>query len=121
MQSTKDERSYAALIHISSIVGALIFNVGNLLFPLLLWFIKKDESAFIDEVGKEVVNFQLSLMIYYFVGLIVGILTLGIGFILLIPLWIALSILTLIFALIGTVKALNGEIYRYPLNLRIIK
>ncbi len=121
MNTTKEERTFGAIIHISSIVGAALFGFGNLLFPLILWFVKRDESAFIDEVGKEVVNFQLSLVIYYLVGLVVGILTLGIGLILLIPLWLALSVLTLVFAIIGAVKAMNGEVYRYPLNLRLIK
>ena len=122
MQTTQEIRTYAALIHLSPIIGSLLSGgLLNFLLPLILWLIRRNEHVFIDETGKEVVNFQISLLIYYVVGIALAIATLGLGLIILIPLWLILSVLTIIFAVIGAIQASDGKIYRYPLNLRLIK
>ncbi len=122
MQTTQEIRTYAALIHLSPIIGSLVSGgLLNFLLPLILWLIRRNEHVFIDETGKEVVNFQISLLIYYVVGIALAIATLGLGLIILIPLWLILSVLTIIFAVIGAIQASDGKIYRYPLNLRLIK
>jgi len=122
MRTSSDIRTYAAFIHLSPIIGALISGgLLNFLLPLIMWIIRKNDHVFIDETGKEVVNFQISLLIYYVVGIALSIVTLGLGLIILIPLWLILSVLTVIFAIIGALQASEGKIYRYPLNLRLIK
>ncbi len=121
MQTTSDLRTYAALIHLSPIVGGLFGGYLNFLFPLIMWLIRRNDHVFIDETGKEVVNFQISLLIYYLIGVLLIVLSLGLGAILMVPLFIILMLLTIVFAIIGALRASEGKIYRYPLNLRLIK
>lgn len=104
---TVSEKQYAMLIHLTQIVGIII--------PLVLWLIKKDSSKFIDDNGKIVINWFLSCLIY---GIIGGILTLiFIGSIIL----IAVGICSLIFLIIGSIKAINGELWPYPLSIKFLK
>lgn len=66
--SLSHNRDIAAFIHLSSLSKYLI-PFGNFIFPLILWTINKDKSEFINSHGKQVINFQLSLLVYA-VGLI---------------------------------------------------
>jgi len=116
-----EERNYAALIHLSQILGSWLGGVGSLLLPLLLWLLKKDESRFIDENGKEVVNFQISLYIYILIALILVFVTFGLFLLFTLPFLIAGELIIIVLSVIGAVKAANGEVYRYPFNLRLIK
>ncbi|WP_216624654.1 DUF4870 domain-containing protein [Paenibacillus foliorum] len=105
---TSDERTMALLSHILCIV------VG-ILAPLIIWLIKKDQSQYVAEHAKESLNFQISILIYSFIS---GLLTMVlIGFILL-P---AVGVFMVVFAIIATIKANNGEMYRYPLTIRLVK
>ena len=118
---SQNERNYAALLHLSQIVGSWIGGIGSLIIPLIMWLVKRDQSRFIDETGKEVVNFQISLYIYVAGIYVLGIITLGLAFLLTWPFLLLLEVFIVVVAVIGAVKAANGEIYRYPLNLRLIK
>ncbi|HEY3366288.1 MAG TPA: DUF4870 domain-containing protein [Symbiobacteriaceae bacterium] len=97
---------------------ALLAHLLSLFFgfipPLVVYLVKKDQSAFAGEHAKEALNFQLSMIIYYLGAGILVILLVGI---LLLPL---LYIFSLIFIIIATIKAANGEMYRYPLTIRFI-
>ena len=77
--------------------------------------IKKDEYPFVDDQGKEAVNFQISMLIY---GIVAGLLIFACVGVVLLP---AVVIVDVIFLLIAAVKANNGEHYRYPLTIRFIK
>ncbi len=74
------DTSYSAIIHISSFVGFII-PFGSIIAPLVLWLIKKDQDTFIDYHGKACVNFEISVLIYSLVVLLLAIpfslLTLG--------------------------------------------
>lgn len=116
-EPSKDARMWAMFCHIAGLAGFIpmmpIF--GSIIGPLIIWQIKKDEFEFVDEHGKEALNFQISILIY---ALISGLLCLAcIGFILL-P---AVYLFDLIFLIIAAVKSNNGEHYRYPLCIRFIK
>ena len=122
----KSDRAWETLCHLS---GLLLFTgipFGNILGPLIVWLVKRDASPAIDEHGKEALNFQMSLTLY-FVGLIaltIALMLVLVGFLFL-PLVIIAAIfgpfLDLIFIIISAVKAGNGEVYRYPLTIRFIK
>jgi len=105
---SKDDRTMAMLCHLLAIVLGFIG-------PLIIWLIKKDGSQFVDDQGKEALNFQLTMLIAFAVsGLSICIF---IGFVLL-P---AVAIFDLVFCIIAAVKANGGEAYRYPINIRMVK
>ncbi len=112
---SKDERTWGMLSHLLALSGYIGVPFGNILAPLIIWLVKKDQSQFVADQAKESLNFQISLTIYAIIsGILIFVL---IGFVLLGVLWIA----GIVFVIIGTVKANNGEFYRYPLTLRLVK
>ena len=111
----KEACMWAMFCHLAGLCVFVVPFVGNIVGPLILWQIKKDEYPFVDEQGKEAVNFQISMTIY---GLISAVLSfVCIGFFLL----AAVGVVDLVFLLIAAVKANNGQHYRYPLTIRFIK
>ena len=88
---------------------------GNNSGPFIVWLIKKDEYAFVNEQGKEALNFQISILIYI-------IITIPFIFILIgIPIMIAIGIFSLVMVIIAGIKANNGESFKYPLCISFIK
>lgn len=100
------------------LLGMLLFLLNfftAIIGPLIIWLLKREESAYVDHHGKEYFNLIISFFIYEIIAAVT--LVIGIGFIL-IPI---LSIVFLIFIIIGAVKAYQGEYYRFPLIFRLIK
>ena len=83
--------------------------------PLIVWLIKKDESAYLNALGKETLNFQLTLLILY---VICGVLTIIVVGALLAPL---VGLFGLVMIIVAAVKANEGIIYRYPFCFRFLK
>jgi len=111
----KEACMWAMFCHLAGLCVFVVPFVGNIVGPLILWQIKKDEYPFVDEQGKGAVNFQISMTIY---GLISAALSfVCVGFFLL----AAVGVVDLVFLLIAAVKANNGQHYRYPLTIRFIK
>jgi uncharacterized Tic20 family protein len=112
---SKDARMWAMICHLAGLAGIVIPAVGNIVGPLIIWQIKKDEFPFVDEQGKEAVNFQISMTLY-------GLICIPLFFICVGPfLLAAVGIVDLVFLLIAAVKANGGQSYRYPLTIRFIK
>jgi uncharacterized Tic20 family protein len=109
------DNTMAMLCHLLSLIGFIGVPVGNIIGPLILWLVKKDEDPFVDATGKEVLNFQISATIY---GIICGFLFLIFIGIILLP---VLVIAVIIYTIIGAVKANEGQLYRYPLTIRFLK
>jgi hypothetical protein len=108
-----EDKTWGMACHLAALAG-FIFPFGNVIGPLVVWLMKKNESAFIDDQGKESLNFQISASIYMLVAALSMFVL--IGFILL-P---VVALATLIMTIIGAVRANNGEQYRYPLTIRFI-
>jgi uncharacterized protein len=111
----KDEKMWGMLCHLSAIIGVIGIPFGFLIGPLVIYLLKKDEYPFVAEQGKEALNFQISMLIYTVIAgilvlLFIGILLLGIIF-----------VLEVVFIIIASLKANEGEGYRYPLTIRFIK
>ena len=105
---SQDSKNLAMLCH-------LLGLLTNFLGPLILWLVKKDDDAFIDEQGKEALNFQITLML---AGIVAGATScIGIGLILL-P---VIVILDLVFSIMACVAASKGQHYRYPVAIRLVK
>ena len=102
------------LCHLSALAGYII-PIGNIIGPLVVWLIKKDQMPFVDDQGKEALNFQISVMIYAMVSVILVFVLIGI------PLLIAVGIFNLVMIIVATVKSNAGESYRYPLCIRFLK
>jgi uncharacterized Tic20 family protein len=106
---------WAMICHIVALVGLLGNGIGFLLGPLLAWLIKKDDHPFIDEQGKEAVNFQITMFIAAFLSALLVLVLIGILFL------IVVGILMIVFPIIAAIRANEGEHYRYPLSIRFIK
>ena len=119
---TQDERTWALVAQIGTLVAAYV--ALGFLAPLIVLLVKGDSSPFVRRHAVESLNFQISLLIYSVVGAVLGFLfalfTAGLGLIVLVPLVIVLAVVVLALIIIATVKAGNGEDYRYPLTLRFV-
>ncbi|HUG10723.1 MAG TPA: DUF4870 domain-containing protein [Opitutaceae bacterium] len=111
---SKDEKTFAMFCHLSALAGFII-PFGNVIGPLILWQMKKAESAFIDDQGKEALNFQITIIIAALICLALIFVLIG-AFLL--PL---VGIVSLIFTVIGAIKANEGVTYRYPFAIRLVK
>jgi hypothetical protein len=103
-----DERLLAAGIYVLS----LFFPV---VAPLIIWLLKKDESAFIDYHGREYFNFLISYAVYFIISGILYIILIG---------FVAMAVLAVmlfVFTIIAAIKAYEGNEYRFPLIFRLIK
>ncbi|MHC4904693.1 MAG: DUF4870 domain-containing protein, partial [Planctomycetota bacterium] len=89
---------------------------ANIIGPLILWLIKKEDFAFVDDQGKEALNFQISLAIYALASSVT--LCFPPLFVLII---IGLMIVNLIFIIIASIESNKGKAYRYPICIRLIK
>ena len=106
--SQSDERLWAMLAHLSEIVLALIA-------PLLIMVLLGKRSAFVEDQAKEALNFHITLLIASVVSWILVFVVIGIFLV------IAVIIYGLVFAIIAAIKSYNGELYRYPITLRLVK
>jgi uncharacterized Tic20 family protein len=121
-----EERQWAMFAHLSALLGAILTGAfghgwGCFIGPLIIWLVKKDTMPFVDDQGKEALNFNITVAIAIRVLLLLSIMTLGIGLIIAIPLWIIIGIVWLVFTIIAAIKANEGVRYRYPFTLRLIK
>lgn len=108
------DRTWVILSHLVALTLFVGIPFGNVIGPLVIWLLKKHESAAVDVNGKESLNFQISMTIY---TLLAGLSCfVFIGFVLLPIVLLANAILIVI----ASIKASNGEAYRYPLNIRFI-
>tara|TARA_E500000318_G_scaffold99810_1_gene102088 strand:- start:227 stop:613 length:387 start_codon:yes stop_codon:yes gene_type:complete len=110
---THDDRTYSTLMHLSILAHSLL-PVIAFAIPLVMWLVKKDESAYIDDHGREAVNFQISLGLYNIIASILIFVLIGI------PLLIALQIFSIVVMIFAAMAANRGELYRYPVTIRFL-
>jgi uncharacterized protein len=119
------ERKYASWIHLAGLIGGIVaaFSSGIslpvvLVVVIVMWLSRRDESVFIDDHGREAVNFQISLLLYALILFpIAVVLTCGIGFILIIP----IAILAIVGTASASSAAKRGEYFRYPATIRLLR
>ena len=119
-----DERQWGMFAHLASLVG-IVIPLGTILGPLVVWLVKKDTMPFVDDQGKEALNFNITLLIvgvvFGVIGAIFTAITLGLGAILVVPVALALGVAWLVFTIMAAMKVNDGVAYRYPLTIRLIK
>jgi uncharacterized Tic20 family protein len=121
-----EERQWAMFAHLSALLGALLTGAfgggwGCFIGPLVIWLIKKDTMPFVNDQGKEALNFNITVAIAAVILVLISLMTFGIGLIIAIPLWIIIGIGWLVFTIMAAIKANEGVRYRYPFTLRLIK
>lgn len=110
----KDARNWAMICHLSALAGFMI-PFGNIVGPLIVWAVKKDEHDFVDEQGKEMLNFQLTMTIAYVISAILMVVLIGFVFLAI------LCVYALIMIVIAAIKANDGVAYRFPYTIRFLK
>ena len=142
MELQKDDRTWGTLVHLGGIIGHAVFAAGgNVIGALVIWLIKKNDSAFVDREGKEAVNFQITIAILTLIVNIINGVRWGFWsftkvfrgsnpwrdhewnfeFFSTIALVQILWVLNLVFSILAAVEANKGRHYRYPVSWRVVK
>lgn len=109
------ENQWGMFCHLAALAGLIVPIAGNIVGPLVIWLMKKDEFPFVNSEGKESLNFQISISIYYLASALLWLVCVG---------YVA-SIAVYVFALVeiimAAIKTNEGKSYKYPLTIRFIK
>ncbi len=111
---TPEQKQMGMFLHLSQLLNIVLPPAG-IVVPIILWQIKKDEMPALDAHGKMVVNWLISSLIYFVASLVLIIVLIGILGL------IALGIMSVVFPIIGAIKANNGEFWEYPLTIKFLK
>jgi hypothetical protein len=109
------ERNWAVACHLGGFALYMLpFAFGHVLVPLAIWLLKRNESPFIDANGREALNFQISVTLYGIVAAVLAFVL--VGFLLL----AGIAAFQFVLMVIASVHASQGDVYRYPLTIRLI-
>ncbi len=111
--ATSDERTVAMFEHLTFFTWFLGIP---LVVTLILWLVKKNESPFIDDHGRESMNMQLSLLVYSVLTGVLGFVTCGMAW----ALWGVIIVAAVVFGVLASTSANRGEYYRYPAVIRFL-
>jgi uncharacterized Tic20 family protein len=110
-----DDNTWAMACHLAALAGYVGVPMGNLVGPLIIWLIKKDEIPLVDKNGKESLNFQISMTIYSIISFFLCFVLIGF------PILFLIFIANFILIIIASVKSNRGVTYHYPLTMKFIK
>lgn len=114
--ASESERQIAMWMHLS-LLGHLVAPIIIIILPLILWLTRKDDSPFVDDHGKETLNFHITLFCYMVAIVpLLAVLTCGVGFVL----FPGIYVLGIIGMICGAKAAHRGEFYRYPMTFRFL-
>lgn len=122
---SQNDRQWAAGAHAGALLLALLTSwaagIAGAIAAFAVWMVVRDRSTFAAEHAREALNFNVSMFIYAALSVLFLVFTLGIGIIVLLPLWLVLGLMWLVCSLIATFKAYDGRMYRYPLTIRLFR
>jgi uncharacterized protein len=107
-------RTTAVVAHLSTFAG-LVVPFGSVIGPLAVWLTRRDRGPFIDQAGREALNFGISIAIYGSVLVVAALMLVGI------PLLMVGVVAWMVLASLAAVKASQGQAYRYPLTMRFVR
>ncbi|NAS30199.1 DUF4870 domain-containing protein [Flavobacteriaceae bacterium R38] len=110
----REDRQLLVVTHLTQLLD-LITGFGGFIVPLILWITQRDKILMMDEHGKSIMNFQLSMFIYAIICIPL-IFLFGLGILGL----IIIGIICFVFPIVNAVKASNGERPNYPLSIKIV-
>ena len=111
---SKDDRTWALVAHLSAFAGH-VFPFAHIIAPLVVWLMKRETSAFVDEQGKEAVNAQITFTIYLIACVLLCFVLIGI------PMLAGLYIANVVCVILAAIRVNDGLPYRYPYILRLVK
>ena len=121
----QEERQWAMFAHLSALAGGLLTSAiggwGFFLGPLVIWLVKKDTMPFVADQAKEALNFNITVSAIFLALLVLSLVTLGIGFIITLPIMLIVGIAALVLIIMAAIKANDGIAYRYPFTIRLVK
>lgn len=122
-ESDSGIRTYALFNHLVSFLnlGSSGVPLVGLIAAIIMWQVRKGDSPFLDDHGREAVNFQLSFLAYILGGAIFTLITFGLGALLYLPAMLVLMVIAIVGPIRGAMAAHRGEYYRYPCCIRFLK
>ena len=122
--SVKDTNNWAGGVHVAAFILAVFTSwsagIGGMVAAFIVWLMKKDESSFIRKHAAEAFNFNFSMFVYAAASLLFVVFTLGIGVLVIWPVWILLAIIWLWCTIEAAIAGFDGKEYRYPLSIRLM-
>ena len=122
--SVKDTNNWAGGVHVAAFILAVFTSwsagIGGMVAAFIVWLMKKDESPFIRKHAAEAFNFNFSMFVYAAASLLFVVFTLGIGVLVIWPVWILLAIIWLWCTIKAAIAGFDGKEYRYPLSIRLL-
>lgn len=112
--STTQNRTWCVLCHAIALLGIFTHFLGHIFGPLIVWLLKRNDGADIDAHGKESLNFQLSMLIYDAIAVVLCLVVIGF------PILLVLWLLNTVLVIVASIKASEGKFYRYPFTIRLI-
>ncbi|MDX2970394.1 DUF4870 domain-containing protein [Kribbella solani] len=116
--SASEERTWAMVAHVGVFVAAW-FAMG-FLCPLIVWLVFRGRSEFVRRHAVESLNFQISLLIYTVVAVLLILITFGLGVLVIVPLILIGAVAAVVVIVRATVAASDGREYTYPLTIRLV-
>jgi uncharacterized protein len=119
MPAAKEEdqqaRIWGMLCHLTALFGMIGIPFGNIFGPLIIWLVKKNQYPYVNEQGKESLNFQLSMTIYAIAAALLIFIKIGMTLLLI------LAGINFILVILASIKTFQGETYIYPFKMQFIK
>lgn len=109
-----ENRQLLVLTHLSQLLD-IVTGFGGFIVPLILWLTQKETVMNMDENGKSIINFQISMFLYILICIPL-ILLLGLGILGI----IAIAVLCFVFPIVNAIKVSNGEKPHYPLSIKFV-
>jgi uncharacterized Tic20 family protein len=122
--NTTEERRWAAGTHVASLILAFLTSwaaglAGMLGAAAVLLLKPANGSPFVEQHAKEAFNFNLSMFVYWLLGWILAVVTLGLGLIVILPIALVLAIVWVVCSIKAAMNASDGQEYRYPFTFRV--
>jgi len=112
---SNEEKNWAVAAHLSSFLGWMGIPFANIVAPLVIYLIKREEMPYASEQAREVLNFQITVMIVLVISLLLTVVLVGfLGL-------IAAAVINLIYTIVGALKAAEGVSFRYPMTVRFVR
>lgn len=114
IQAKKEDKDILFIMHLSQLLN-LVTAIGGLIAPIIIWALKKEEVVNMDKQGKEVINFQITMLLAYIVSfLLIFVFFIGVIFL------IALALINIIIPIIQAINAKDGKPVSYPFSLKFL-